>query len=413
MTAKVHIVGAGLAGLAAAVRLAQAGRRVVLYEAAPQAGGRCRSYEDRQLGVTLDNGNHLLLSGNAAALRYLETIGAGDSLIGPATARIPFLDLATGQRWELRPRGRLPLWLKRDIPGLRLAEFADLLRLRCAGPKATVAATMKHRGGLWHRLLAPFTISALNTQPSEASVELLWAVLRESVLQGARACRPLIARRSLAESFVDPALAFIRQAGGEVQLGRRLRAIGREGDQATALDFAEGSVALSKQEPAILAVSPWVAAELLPELGLAFEPRPIVNAHLLLPQPAPLPENLPLLGLLGGTAEWLFARGRVVSLTVSAAEAIAGLPQEALAARLWADTAKALALPPEPRPPLRVIVERRATFASTPQAAANRPPTATRWRHLWLAGDYTATGLPSTIEGAIRSGDAAAGALGA
>jgi len=413
MTQRVHIVGAGLAGLAAAVRLSRAGRRVVLYEAAPQPGGRCRSYEDRQLGVTLDNGNHLLLSGNSAALRYLDTIGASDSLAGPAEARVPFLDLASGQRWEVRPRGRLPLWLKRDIPGVRLAELADLLRLRFAGPRATVAATMKHRGALWHRLLAPFTISALNTQPEEAAVRLLWAVLRQSVLRGAAACRPLIARRSLAESFIDPAVAYLRRAGGELRLGWRLRAIERQEDQATGLDFTEGSVSLSQAQPAILAVSPWVAAELLPELDLAFEPRPIVNAHLLLPEAAPLPDDLPLLGLIGGTAEWLFARGRVVSLTVSAAEAIAGLPQDELARRLWADTARALALPPDPRPPLRLIVERRATFAATPAAAARRPDRLTPWRHLLLAGDYTATGLPSTIEGAIRSGDAAAAALGA
>jgi hypothetical protein len=321
---------------------------------------------------------------------------------------VPFLDLATGQRWEVRPRGRLPLWLKRDIPGVRLAELSDLLRLRFAGPAATVAGTAKHRGALWQRLLAPFTVAALNTQPAEASVGLLWAVIRQSLLQGAPACRPLIARRSLAESFVDPALAFIRRAGGELRTGWRLRAIERDDGRATALDFAEGRIALSDDAPAVLAVSPWVAAELLPELELAFEARPIVNAHLLLPQPAPLPAELPLLGLIGGTAEWLFARGRVVSLTVSAAEAIAGLPQDELATRLWRDTAKALALPTEPRPPLRIIVERRATFAATPEAAARRPAARTPWRNLLLAGDYTATALPSTIEGAIRSGQSAA-----
>jgi len=393
------------------VRLAQAGRRVVLYEAAPQAGGRCRSYEDRQLGVTLDNGNHLLLSGNAAALRYLAAIGTGDSLIGPASARVPFLDLATGERWEVRPRGRLPLWLQRDIPGVRWGELADLLRLRFAGRGATVAATARHRGALWRRLLAPFTVAALNTQPDEASVALLQSVLRQSILQGEAACRPLIARDSLARSFVDPALDFIRRHGGELRLGWRLRAIELDGGGATALVFGEGRVALSEHEPAILAVSPWVAAELLPALNVAFEARPIVNAHMLLPEPAALPAELPLLGLVGGTAEWLFARGRVVSLTVSAAEAVARLPQDELAARLWADTAKALGLPLEPRPQLRIIVEKRATFAATPAAAAGRPGNRSPWRNLLLAGDYTATDLPSTIEGAVRSGNAAAEAV--
>lgn len=325
---------------------------------------------------------------------------------------MPFLDLASGERWELRPRGRLPLWLKRDIPGVRWGELTDLLRLQFAGRGATVARSVKHRGALWQRLLSPFTIAALNTQPAEGAVSLLWSVLKQSVLKGEAACRPLIARHSLAGSFVDPALAYIRAKGGEVRLGARLRAVERRDGAAVALDFAEGKVALSADSSAILAVSPWVAAELLPELGLAFEARPIVNAHLLLPADAPLPAELPLLGLIGGTAEWIFARGRVASLTVSSAESIVGLPQDELASRLWADTARALGLPLEPRPPLRILTEKRATFAATPSAAAKRPGARTRWQNLFLAGDYTDTALPSTIEGAIRSGDTAARTIG-
>ncbi len=114
--------------LSAAVRLAGEGRRVVLYEAARQAGGRCRSYHDPALGLTIDNGNHLLLSGNAAALDYLKRIGApADALEGPAQAEFPFADLATGERWTLRPNdGRLPWWIldaRRRVPGSRARDY--------------------------------------------------------------------------------------------------------------------------------------------------------------------------------------------------------------------------------------------------------------------------------------------------
>jgi len=411
VTTTTHIVGAGLAGLAAAVRLARDGRHVVLYEAAPQAGGRCRSYEDRQLGVTLDNGNHLLLSANHEALAYLATIGAEDRLVGPARARLPFLDLASGERWFLEPAaGRVPWWLlsrRRRIPGTGLADWLEARRLASAGPEATVAEVIRRRGALWRRFWLPLTVAALNTRPEEAAAGLLWEIVRRSFLKGAAASRPLIARHSLADTLVDPALAFLRARGGELRLGWRLRGIER-GQRVTALEFDAGKVALGPEDRVILAVSPWVAGELLPELGLAFEARPIVNAHILLPQPAALPEELPIMGLIGGTAEWLFARGRVVSLTVSAAEALADTPNEVLAGRLWADTARALGLPPEPRPPLRILREKRATFAATPTAARRRPGPATRWPNLALAGDYTATALPSTIEGAILSGHIAA-----
>src|ERR1700719_2770587 len=106
---RTHVIGAGLAGLSAAVRLAEAGHKIVLHEAGPQAGGRCRSYFDDVLGCRIDNGNHLLMSGNSAALAYLETIGAADTLVGPGEALFPFVDLGTGERWLLSPnRGRLP-----------------------------------------------------------------------------------------------------------------------------------------------------------------------------------------------------------------------------------------------------------------------------------------------------------------
>src|SRR5437868_9644098 len=111
-TGCVHVVGAGLAGLAAATALAETGRCVILYEAAPHAGGRCRSFFDAELGCRIDNGNHLLLSGNKAALFYIERIAALDTFERVADAAIPFVDIASGERWAVRPgRGRLPWWL--------------------------------------------------------------------------------------------------------------------------------------------------------------------------------------------------------------------------------------------------------------------------------------------------------------
>ena len=121
MTGTVHVVGGGLAGLSAATILAQRGQRVVLSEAAAQAGGRCRSYFDPQLGMTIDNGNHLVLSGNRAVQAYLARIGASDRLAGPDKADFAFADLRDGARWRMRPSdGRIPWWIfqkDRRLPG--------------------------------------------------------------------------------------------------------------------------------------------------------------------------------------------------------------------------------------------------------------------------------------------------------
>src|ERR1700686_1675683 len=127
MIRTVHIIGAGLAGLSAALKLAARGEQVVVQEATPFAGGRCRSYHDASVGMTIDNGNHLLLSGNRAALDYLRDIGAADRLVGPPHAEFPFVDLVPGARWALRfNHGRLPFWIfdtKRRMPGTRALDY--------------------------------------------------------------------------------------------------------------------------------------------------------------------------------------------------------------------------------------------------------------------------------------------------
>ena len=414
--ARVHIVGAGLAGLSCAVELAGRGRAVTLYEAAGQAGGRCRSYFDARIGCTIDNGNHLLFSANCATLDYLDRIGASDSLLGPPRAAFPFFDLKSGERWVVRPgAGPVPWWIlsaARRIPHTRLGSYLAGLRLAVAGPEATVGDCLDPGDPLWARFWEPLTVAALNTAPEEASARLLWRVLRESFGRGEAACRPLVAREGLAASLVDPALAVLRAAGTDIRFNRRLRAIGFAGDRAASLDIGEERIALGADDWLVAALPPGVAADLLPGLAAPQEARPIVNAHVRLPAPAaPAPgmgADLPILGLIGGTAQWLFLRGEIVSLTVSAAETLVDEPNEAIARTLWSETARALALAPEPMPPIRVIKERRATFAQTPEAVRHRPGARTAWRNVALAGDWTDTGYPATIESAVRSGRTAA-----
>ncbi|HLT01291.1 MAG TPA: hydroxysqualene dehydroxylase HpnE, partial [Geminicoccaceae bacterium] len=377
------------------------------------AGGRCRSFFDRTLGRVIDNGNHLLLSGNRSARAYLDAIGAADTLVGPPDASFPFLDLATGERWTVRPnRGPLPFWVlmpSRRVPGTRFRDYLATRRLWRAGERHTVADCLRTDDVLWRRFWSPLATAVLNTPPTLASARLLRAALEESFARGAAGCRPLIARTSLAASLIDPALTFLRRHGVEVGFGQRLRAIELEDRRARSLDFGQRRVDLGPGDAVILALPPGQAAALLPGLVTPQASHTIVNGHFRLPGPVRLPGEAVLLGLIGGTAEWLFVRDDLVSLTVSAADALAEEPSEVIAARLWADTAAALALPRDPQPPGRIVKERRATFAQTPEQAAKRPPAPTRWPNLFLAGDWTATGLPATIEGAIRSGDLAAG----
>src|SRR5262245_38985539 len=146
----VHVVGAGLAGLAAAVRLAGGPQNIVLHEAARQAGGRCRSYSDSSLGMMIDNGNHLLLSGNRDARAFLSAIGSEDQLSWPAEADFAFIDYTTGERWHLRPNaGPFPWWIfspRRRVPRTDARDYLELLRLFILGSDMPLATALRHRG---------------------------------------------------------------------------------------------------------------------------------------------------------------------------------------------------------------------------------------------------------------------------
>ncbi|WOD17147.1 hydroxysqualene dehydroxylase HpnE [Paraburkholderia kirstenboschensis] len=410
----VHVVGAGLAGLAAAVQLQRRGARVVLHEAAQQAGGRCRSYYDAKLGATIDSGNHLMMSGNAATLNYARAIGAVDELTGPALPEFPFVDLATHARWTVRlSSGRLPWWIfdqNARVPNTGPSDYLSFVPLLFAKPGRSVAQAVRSNGPLWDRLLAPLFRAMLNVEPRDASAALTAAMVRETLIAGGLACRPLIARNGLSSAFVDPALRLLQHGGATIEIGSRLEKIrfAANASRVEALDFAEQSVALDANQAVILAVPPDIAQTLVPGLRAPARFAATLSAYFAVEPPFGLP---PVTGLLNGTAQWLFASDGRLSASVYGAEHVIDAPREELAARLWAEVAQAAHLPATPMPAWQIVVDKRATFAASPDQETLRPGTRTRWNNLMLAGDWTATGLPATIEGAIRSGQKAADTL--
>jgi hypothetical protein len=223
-------------------------------------------------------------------------------------------------------------------------------------------------------------------------------------MRGGRAYRPRIATPHLAAAFVDPAVEFLKAGGGEVRFNERLRAITFGRRSAAALEFPDATIPVTRQDAVILAVPPWAAGELVPELATPQQFRSIVNGHFRFPAPADAPA---MLGVIGGTAEWIFSFPDRISVTVSAAEAIVDRERDVLAEILWADVVQALGLSAA-LPKWQIVKEKRATFAATPTEDARRPNARTGWKNFFLAGDWTDTGLPATIEGAVRSGEAAA-----
>ncbi|MEM7498490.1 MAG: hydroxysqualene dehydroxylase HpnE [Pseudomonadota bacterium] len=410
---RVHVVGAGLAGLSAALIAAEAGMRVSLWEAAGHAGGRCRSFHDARLDRVIDNGSHLILTGNDAVARYLARAGAPDALIA-GEAAFPMVDLEDGARFTLRlSNGPIPWWIfdpASRVPGTRALDYLGGWRLALAGPGVTVAEAVGNRGTLWRAFWEPLTLAVLNTTPENGQARLLWRVLRATFLKGAGPSRPMFAPEGLGHALVKPAVARLGDLGMEIAFNTVLRGLETERGRAVALELSTGRVPLGPHDRLILALSPSRLSAVLPGISPPRDDGAILNAHFVVDAPGKLAACPPLTGVLGSLAQWIFVRGDVVSVTVSAADAlgIMATPRDELMDRLWRETQAALALGETNHTSARIIVEKRATFDQSPEGVAKRLRPITPLGNVFLAGDSTDTGLPATIEGAVLSGEIAA-----
>ena len=416
----VAVVGAGWAGLAAAVTLAEHGVRVTVFEASRSLGGRARRVSLD--GVDLDNGQHVLIGAYRETLRLMRKVGADpDELL----LRLP-LELRYADGFHLRaPRLPYPLNLFVALlraKGMPLAQAFSALRFMAAlrarrfrvEPDRSVAQLLdEHRqaGALRSHLWEPLCVSALNTPLGSASAQVFLNVLRDGLTGARDASDLLIARSDLGRVFPEPAAQYVRARGGEILLGTPVRRIER----------TPGGFRLNDMQTfsgVVIACGPHQAGPLLvqlPEIGGAlaaidaFAYEPIVTCYLQYPESVLLPS--PMLGFNGGMVQWVFDRGRLggpkglLAAVISASGAHQQLTKEELTARIEIVLKATLGELPSPRWS-QVITEKRATFSCTPALA--RPRVATAIPRLLLAGDYLAGEYPGTLEAAVLSGVAAA-----
>ena len=411
---KIAIIGAGYAGLAAAVELATAGRQVEVFEASRVLGGRARATQIE--GFTVDNGQHILIGAYTETLRLMRTVGANpEALLKRTPLRFEF----PGQFVMSAPRLPAPLHtafallLARGIDwrekwaAICLMQGLQASKFRIE-PDITVTAWLdRHKTPSRQRRLLwePLCIAALNTPADHASAQVLANVLRDSLAGSRSASDMLLPQVNLSALFPEPAMEFITQRGGAVHLSHRVNALRREGN-AWLIDDA-GPFA-----QVVLAVAPYHLASLVPELASQvthFTWEPIVTSYFSYPTTVQLPQ--PMLGVDAGLAQWLFDRGQLCGQRglIAAVISASGRHQALSGAELERGIHEEIArLAPRLPAPLSVqtITEKRATFACVPNL--QRPLAETGHAGLTLAGDYVASDYPATLEGAVRSGVAAA-----
>jgi hypothetical protein len=280
----------------------------------------------------------------------------------------------------------------------------NMLKLIWTSGEAPIAERVDCHGALYENLTRPFLLAALNTDPAIASSALARQVMRETIGKGAAACRPIIAHAGLSKAFIEPALDYLQKRNVSVDLSKRLRALTFDENRVTTLHFDDHNIDLMQDDMVIAAVPPNIAASLVPGLSTPDAFNAIVNVHFAI---AP-PTGMPLMtGIVGATSEWLFAYRDRLSVTISAANHLLERPLEDLAQEIWSEVALVAGVDAT-MPPWRIVREKRATFSATRDQNCKRPGVRTAYSNLLLAGDWIATGLPATIEGAITSGVIAA-----
>lgn len=430
----VVVVGGGLAGLAAAARLAEEGLRPHLLEARKGLGGRASALTDLVTGLRVDNGQHILMGCNRSVRAFLERVGAADALWWQ-----PRLELDLASKSHGRLRLRIP-----PLPG-SLAAMAGLLTTRGLrwgeriGAASALAAFLSGGAGLRMKtvsevldglatppaarahFLDPLVVATLNDDPRRASAEALEAVAREAFAAGVKGSALGLPRRDLESAFAEPARRFIEGLGGRVETQRPAEAVLAEKGRVEGLRLEGGEVLRARA--VVVAVPPWSLASLVP-LGTVPEgleelpTSPIVSATLWLDRPV---MEEPLIALVGTTAQWAFNRtrllglkgpGQVIAITVSAADETVGAPKAEIVETFLEDLRSLLPRAREARLEHWVVVkERRATVPWRPAHMEVRPKARSPLGGLYLAGGWMAPGLPDTLEAAARSGEEAAEAL--
>lgn len=420
------IVGGGWAGLAAAAELARHGIAVTVLEASRQLGGRARAI---RFGThRLDNGRHILLGGYRAVFAVLQQLG------------IPLPRVFRRVRFDIVLRGSRPPDIRfaaAALPapfnllggfmtmrglgvGARLTALRFLLKARRHRfevlPDVPLAKYLRRAGqdqavirGLWQ----PLCQAALNTPIEQASTRLFLHVLRDTFFGKRHDTDFVLPVTDLTSCLPEPAADFIERHGGSVRLASRVQAIRVHDGQVIGVVIRDE---LLPARHVIVATPPEACAELLrdhPMLASIVEgleklgASPICTAYLRYPPEVGL--GRPFIGVLDATVHWLFDHGQLtgqhglIAAVINGPGAHMRLSSETLTDLIVREIAQLF--PSWPRPvATKLIREKRATLAAVARVDLLRPGPLTAVKGLWLAGDYTATGYPSTLEGAVKSG---------
>jgi squalene-associated FAD-dependent desaturase len=448
------VFGGGISGLSAAVELSARGRKVLLLEQRQYCGGRVHSFPDSVTSSIVDNGQHLLMGCYHETRRFLRLIGTDHLALLQPVLRINFLCPSQTDNHLLFARFPAPLNLFGGLLGFKAIPFKDRIKMLLVAKELMYTSPGKEqeldrltvdewltklgqsdisRKYLWDVI----TIGAMNNHPKNVSALMLFRVLRAAFLGNSENSSLLIPCAGLSELFVDPAVQFIKNHGGEVRTGIGVKIAVLEGNHVRFVRTSDGKLLHAKS---FISAVPWYSFEEVlsashqkskrvfspksnRRLKENFKSSPIISIHLWLDREV---TNLDFAAVLETRIQWFFNKSillnekkegtpvfQYLSLVISAADEFINLNKKQLVEIAMEDLRRVLPRAQDAKVNHSLVMkEKRATFLPSPGLEALRPNARTKFDNLFLAGDWTATGYPATIEGAVMSGKSAAELIG-
>ena len=412
MNKSIHIIGSGLGGLSCAINLSKRkNTKIILYESSSLFGGRCRSYNEKDFNCFLDNGNHLIIKAYKKTFNYLKKISGQKELLSNSKTFYPFVDIKKKEKWNVKPYSFIfPWWIFLGScrpANISLLDFIKSSKIFFAKKSQTVSDLINKDSLIYKRFWKPFTIAILNTHPNQASAKLLSKVIIKALFFGNNPLKPYIARKSLNDCLIKPAIKRILEQGNQINSNTRLKKIIFKNNFAEKMIFNKNTINIGKDELVVLAVTPNIVSKILPNIKTPKKTNCILNIHFKLNQKhneIKLPNSSFFVGVIGGTVDWIFKKKNILSVTISAANYLNNFENEKISEIVWQDVKKVFNLDTIKKPKYKIIREKMATFVQSPEEVLRKPKMYTEYKNVFLAGDWIDTGLPATIEGAITSG---------
>jgi phytoene dehydrogenase-like protein len=388
---KIIIIGAGISGLACAYKLNKNGyKNIEVYEASPQAGGRCRAYFDETLQLEIDNGNHLILGCNNNVFEIINELNLADKFNCFNNKVFKFFNAKESYFYDF----------KAPFPSIKefgfLAAFKMLGFILFKNNNKTVEQAFNKQSRFYNKFINPISRSILNTDSSEASANTLKNVFRKTIFSknGFNAYFP---KNNWDNALIKPLSEHLEKQGIKIFYNKSLKSVSFENDKTVKLNFVNEEIDCTNN--IVVSAIPAVVTNKLFNLETPDEFESIINIHF------KISHNISpqFVGIINSSVEWIFIKPNIISTTYSAANSLK-LTDEELTKQAWGVIYEVFKLEVNQLPEFQIIKEKRATFKCTNQQIAKRPSNKTRYENLFLCGDYVENNFPSTIEGSILNG---------